>query len=225
MDILIVEDELALTAALKEILQTKGHRCEAVQDGISALEYARSFPYDLIILDVMLPRLDGFSVVRRLREERMETPVLMLTARTATEDKVQGLNAGADDYLTKPFETEELLARVNALSRRSGSYRADELFCGDLVLELSTGMLRCGDGAVQLSRRELDVAGLLFSNPQRVLTKEYLIVRVWGPESDATDNNVEAYISFLRKKMRYLGSAVTIKNIQKIGYRLEAGPC
>ena len=169
----------------------------------------------------MLPRLDGFQVVASMRREGNATPVLMLTARGTVPDKVTGLNAGADDYMTKPFDPAELLARVNAMTRRTGAVILNTLSFSDLTLELDTGILKCGENSVQLSRKELEVARLLLSNPTMTLTKEALIVNVWGIESEATDNNVEAYISFLRKKLKYLKSAVTIKNIQKIGYRLE----
>ena len=225
MKLLIAEDELSLSGALQQILQSNGYAAECVSDGITALDYALNGSYDAVLLDVMLPGMDGFEVVRRLREAQNDIPVLMLTARATTRDKVTGLNAGADDYLTKPFETEELLARVNALTRRQGRVVMDELSFGDLTLGLSTGLLCRGEQSVQLSRRELDVARLFFAAPEAVLTKPQLLSRVWGDESDATENNVEAYISFLRKKMRYLGSRVTVRNIQRIGYRLELLPC
>jgi len=224
MNILIVEDEASLAGALEHILQKNGHLTDWVADGASALDYARGFSYDLILLDVMLPELDGFAVARQLRAEKNSVPILMLTARTATPDKVNGLNAGADDYLTKPFDTQELLARVRALTRRTGEVVMNELACGDLTLNLDTAQLSCGEERVQLSRKELEVARILFSNPQRTITKEFLISRVWGVESEATDNNVEAYISFLRKKLKFLKSSVTIRNLQKIGYRMETEP-
>ena len=221
MNILIVEDERPLAEALSEILKNAGHFTDIVGDGVEALDYAEGFRYDLVILDVMLPRLNGFSVVRAMREHGNATPVLMLTARTTVPDKVQGLNSGADDYMTKPFDPAELLARVNAMTRRTGTVVMNTLSFGDLTLELDSGALRRGEDSVQLSRKELEVARLLLANPSMTVTKETLIVNVWGIESEATDNNVEAYISFLRKKLKYLKSAVTIKNIQRIGYRLE----
>lgn len=225
MKILVVEDEVSLADALKKILQSQGHFADVVYDGQSALEYAEGFPYDMVILDVMLPKLDGFGVVRALRERGMRVPVLMLTARAAVPDKVTGLNAGADDYMTKPFDSAELLARVNAMTRRTGDVIMDELSYADLTLALGSAELRCAGECVQLSRKEFDVARLFLANPQMTITKETLIINVWGIESEATDNNVEAYISFLRKKLRYLKSSVSIRNIQKIGYRLEVTPC
>ena len=225
MKILVVEDEISLADALKKILQRAGHFADGVYDGASALEFAEGFPYDMVILDVMLPKLDGFGVVRALRERGMGLPVLMLTARGTVPDKVAGLNAGADDYMTKPFDSDELLARVNAMTRRTGDVILNELSYSDLTLELGSAELRCGSDSVQLSRKEFEVARLFLSNPQMTITKETLIINVWGIESEATDNNVEAYISFLRKKLRYLNSSVSIRNIQKIGYRLEVAQC
>ncbi len=223
MQILIVEDELSLAAGLEHILQADGNRTDCVYDGQTALDYIRGAEYDLVLLDGMLPRLDGFDVVRTMRRERIHTPVLMLTARAAVPDKVEGLNAGADDYLTKPFDPAELLARVHAMTRRTGEVVMDELRFADLRLELDSARLSCGDGAVQLSRKEFEVARLLLTNPTQTLTKEQILSRVWGADSDATENNVEAYISFLRKKLRYLKSTVTIRTVQRIGYRLETG--
>ena len=223
MKILIVEDEISLANALEHILQADGHFTDVVSDGLSALEYIYGFTYDLILLDVMLPKMDGFGIVRHIREKKISTPVLILTARTTVPDKVTGLNAGADDYMEKPFDPSELLARVHAMTRRVGDIVMKELSFDDLTLRLETAQLFCRGESVQLSRKEFEVARLLLSNPHMTLTKEALIINVWGIDSEATDNNVEAYISFLRKKLKYLKSRVSIKNIQKIGYRLEAG--
>lgn len=224
MNILIVEDETALAEAVEHILRKAGHSADRVADGQSALDYIRVGGYDLILLDIMLPRLDGISVLRQLRSEGVQTPVLMLTARTTVPDKVAGLNAGADDYLTKPFDPEELLARVGAMTRRRGEVVLDELCYGDLTLELNTVTLRCGSRDVQLGPKEFALMRLMLSEPKMIYSKDLLISWAWGLDSEATDNNVEAYISFLRKKLRYLGSGVTIKNLQKIGYRLEVTP-
>ena len=224
LNILIVEDETALAEAVEHILRKAGHSADRVADGQSALDYIRAGAYDLILLDIMLPRLDGISVLRQLRSEGVQTPVLMLTARTTVPDKVAGLNAGADDYLTKPFDPEELLARVGAMTRRRGEVVLDELSYGDLTLELNTVTLRCGGRDVQLGPKEFALMRLMLSEPKMIYSKDLLISRAWGLDSEATDNNVEAYISFLRKKLRYLGFGVTIKNLQKIGYRLEVTP-
>lgn len=221
MNILIVEDEAALAGAVEHILRKAGHTTDYVADGQSALDYIRGFSYDLVLLDGMLPKLDGLAVLRQIRQEHIETPVLMLTARTTVPDKVAGLNAGADDYLTKPFDPEELLARVNAMTRRKGVMVLDELHFGDLTLQLNSALLCRGGKNVQLSPKEFQLARLMLAEPQMTYAKELLISRAWGLDSEATDNNVEAYISFLRKKLRYLGSNVTIKNLPKIGYRLE----
>ncbi len=221
MNILVVEDEISLANAIKKILEQHGFMVDAVHDGPSALDYAEGFSYELIILDVMLPGLDGFGVVQKLRQKGIATPVLMLTARTTVRDKVTGLNSGADDYMTKPFDTEELIARVNALTRRTGQVVVEQMHFGDLLLDLKSAELICGAERVQLSRKEFEVLKLFLYNPTATITKEMMIVKVWGVESDATDNNVEVYISFLRKKLKFLKSTVTIKNIQRLGYRLE----
>ena len=225
MNILIVEDETALAEAVEHILRKAGHNTDRVSDGQSALDYIRLGAYDLILLDIMLPKLDGLSVLRQIRSEGVQTPVLMLTARTTVPDKVAGLNAGADDYLTKPFDPEELLARVGAMTRRKGAMVLNELSFQDLALDLNTVTLRCGQRDVQLSPKEFALARLMLSEPSMTYySKALLISRAWGLDSEATDNNVEAYLSFLRKKLRYLGSRVTIKNLQRIGYRLEVTP-
>ncbi len=221
MQILVVEDEIALANALKRILEKQGYIVDAVHDGLSAIDYAKGIKYDLIILDVMLPKLDGFEVVRILRKDGIGTPILMLTARTAVGDKVSGLNYGADDYMTKPFDTEELLARVGALTRRTGEVIIDKMSFADLTLKLNSAVLSCADESVQLSRKEFEVLKIFLYNPSMTISTEALISKVWGMDSEATDNNVEVYVSFLRKKLKYLGSRVSIKKIHKIGYRLE----
>ena len=225
MNILLVEDEKALSNAIRKILEQRGCFVDAVYDGQSAVDYGTGADYNLIILDVMLPRLDGFEVLRILRGEGVHTPILMLTARSTVPDKVAGLNGGADDYMTKPFDTEELLARVGALTRRTGEVVVNEARYEDLVLDIGAATLRCGAESVQLSRKEFEVMRTFLRNPTMTITKDMLINSVWGMESEATDNNVEVYISFLRKKLKYLKSRVTIKNLQKIGYRLEVEPC
>lgn len=224
LNILIVEDETALAEAVAHILRKAGHSADRVADGQSALDYIRVGTYDLVLLDIMLPKLDGLSVLRQMRSEGVQTPVLMLTARTTVPDKVAGLNAGADDYLTKPFDPEELLARVGAMTRRKGAMVLNEISFQDLTLDLNTVTLRCGARDVQLSPKEFALARLMLSEPSMTYSKDLLISRAWGLDSEATDNNVEAYISFLRKKLRYLGSKVGIRNLQKIGYRLEVAP-
>ena len=225
MNILLVEDEVSLSRAVKRILEQRGYYVDAVYDGLSAIDYAKGMDYQLILLDVMLPKLDGFEVLRILRKDGVHTPILMLTARSAVADKVTGLNTGADDYLTKPFDTEELLARVGALTRRTGEVVVDTADFADLRLDVRSGLLHCGGESVQLSKKELEVMKTFLYNPGMTIPKETLILHAWGGDSEATDNNVEVYISFLRKKLKYLKSRVTIRNLQRIGYRLEAEPC
>ncbi len=225
MQILVVEDEVSLSNAIKRILEQQGYFVDAVYDGLSAIDYAKGMNYNLIILDVMLPKLDGFDAVRILRKDGINTPVLMLTARTATADKVTGLNYGADDYMTKPFAPEELIARVGALTRRKGDVIIDKVKYADLSLDLNSALLSCGKESVQLSRKEFEVLKTFLYNPTMTVTTDMLISNVWGIESDATDNNVEVFISFIRKKLKFLKSKVSIKKIQKIGYRLEAEEC
>lgn len=178
--------------------------------------------YDVIVLDVMLPGRDGFQVVKALRAAKVRTPVIMLTARDDVRDKIAGLDFGADDYMTKPFVPEELLARIRALSRRQGEVVVEELSFGDLVLNISTNDLVCGAKSIHLAFKEFEILKILISNQKAIVSKEMLISKVWGDDSDAEDNNVEAYISFLRKKLAFVGSKVSINTIRKVGYRLEA---
>lgn len=221
MRILVVEDEVRLAEALAQILTERKHTVDQAHDGIYGLDLARSGIYDVIILDVMLPGMDGFQLVRTLRKEKIRTPVLMLTARFETGDKVHGLDCGADDYLTKPFETEELLARLRAVSRRTGEVAVEGLSCGDINLNLETYMLERGEKSIHLGKKEFEIMRLLLSNPKAVLPKETILLKIWGSESDAEDNNVEVYISFLRKKLAYLGAKTTIGTVRKIGYKIE----
>lgn len=221
MNILIVEDEIALAEAINHILNKEGYSCDMAYDGQLALDYIYAGSYDLILLDIMLPRLDGISVLRQIRSEKIETSVLMLTAKSSVSDKVNGLNTGADDYLTKPFDKEELVARVRALTRRKGNLIFNELVYEDLILDLNSICLRCENKEVGLSSKEFEIARIMLSEPKMTFSKDLLISRAWGFDSEVSDNNIEAYVSFLRKKLKYLGSKVTIKNIQKIGYRLD----
>lgn len=220
MNILIVEDEETLACAVAAILKQNGYVTDVVNDGLGAIQYARGMEYHLIILDVMLPTLDGFEVVRILRKNKVFTPILMLTARSSIQDKVMGLNLGADDYLTKPFDSEELLARVSALTRRKGEMMIDHVAFEDLRLDLRNSTLYCIEENVQLTRKEFEVLRLLMSNPSMTYSNDLLIGNIWGFDSDITDNNVAVYISMLRKKLHYLHSCVSIVNIQGIGYRL-----
>ena len=221
MRILIVEDEVHLAETLGQIMQEQHYQTDVVNDGADGLDYALSGQYDLVLLDVMLPKLDGFEVARRLRSAHISTPILMLTARDETGDKIAGLDCGADDYMTKPFDSGELLARVRALTRRQGEVLSQSLTVYDLVLNLSTRCLSCAGKSVRLGFKEFDVLRLLMAAPKSVIPKEDIITKVWGIDSDAEDNNVEVYISFLRKKLNFLGSLVSIGTVRKVGYHLE----
>ena len=222
MRVLVIEDEVRLAATLQDMLELNGYAADACHDGETGLDNALSGIYDVIILDVMLPKMDGFTVLRRLRESGSATPVLMLTARSELSDRVEGLDRGADYYLTKPFEPQELLACIRALTRRQPELRnTDALSFGDLTLEKNSFALSCGGRNVRLSRKEFDMMELLMLNQRMVLTKETLLLKIWGYESDAEDNNVEVYISFLRKKLEHLRSQVKIKTIRMVGYCLE----
>ena len=222
MRVLIVEDEVRLASTLQDLLELNGYTADVCHDGEAGLDNALSAIYDVILLDVMLPKLDGFTVLRRLRAEGNATPVLMLTARSELSDRVEGLDCGADYYLTKPFEPKELLACIRALTRRQPELRnTDVLEYGDLKLIKNSFTLSCGDRSLRLSRKEFDMMELLMLNRELVITKENLLLKIWGYESDAEDNNVEVYISFLRKKLEHLHSTVKIKTIRMVGYCLE----
>ena len=221
MRLLIVEDDVRLADTLAELLKENDYDVETVNDGQSGLDYAVSGYYDFIILDVMLPKMNGFEVVKHLRKQNVHIPVLLLTARDNTDDKIIGLDAGADDYLTKPFVPGELLARIRALSRRQGEVVMDKLTYEDLTLNLSQHLLECGSKSIRLASKEFEMMQLLLKNRPIIVTKEDFIVKVWGLDSDAEDNNVEVYISFLRKKLTFLNSVVCIRTARKAGYFLE----
>jgi two-component system OmpR family response regulator len=220
MKILIVEDDLRLARALAHILVESHHEVDIVGDGASGLEWAESGMYDVIILDVMLPKMDGFEVVAELRRENVSTPVLLLTARDAVSDKITGLDSGADDYMKKPFSPAELMAHLRMLTRRQGEVIFEKLDFADLTLNLDSLELSCGSKTIHLSVKEFSIAKILMTNPSQIASKELLIDKVWGMDSSAEDNNVEAYISFLRKKLKFLGSRARIETIRKVGYRL-----
>ena len=220
MRILIIEDEKMLADSMKTLLRSKGFDVEAVYDGEAGAEYAETGVYDLLILDVMMPKMDGYQVARQVRAKRCSTPILMLTARSSLEDRIEGLNAGADYYLTKPFDTRELLACINALLRRQGN-QVDELTYGNTTLDLAASMLVCGKKSVRLSAREFDVMRFLLQSKERNLSKEVILARVWGFDSNAVENHVEVYVGFLRKKLASIGSNIKIASIRKLGYHLE----
>ena len=221
MRILIAEDERNLAEALSVFFEKNQFSVDTVFDGQAAYDYAVSGGYDAIILDVMMPRLDGVEVLRRLRAERIRTPVMMLTAKAQKDDRITGFNAGADDYLPKPFEPDELICRVRAMLRRAGDYKPTALTYADLTLDAAAGRLSCREQAVRLSGREFQVMELFLRAPQVVLSAERILERVWGWDSDAEINVVWVHISNLRKKLRVIGSHVTLQANRGLGYALE----
>lgn len=220
MRILIIEDEILLADSLKILLESKGFDVDCVYDGENGKDYAEMGIYDLLILDVMMPKMNGFEVAEKVRSDRCSTPILMLTARADVEDRVRGLNSGADYYLTKPFDTKELLACINALIRRQGN-QVDELEFGNTRLNLSTAELICQNNYIALSAREFDVMRFLLLNSDRISQKEAILSKVWGFESNAVENHVEVYVGFLRKKLVAIGSNIKIEAIRRMGYKLE----
>ena len=220
MKILIIEDEKLLADSLKTLLESKGFEVEVAYDGEDGEEYAELGIYDLLILDVMMPKMYGFEVARTVRAKHCSTPILMLTAKSDIEDRIAGLNAGADYYLTKPFDTRELIACINALLRRQGT-EVDEMCYGNTTLDLSTCTLWCGEKSIRLSAREFDVMRFLMQSKERNLAKEVILARVWGYDSNAVENHVEVYVGFLRRKLESIGSNIRIEAIRRQGYHLE----
>lgn len=222
MRILLVEDELPLAEALTQILRKNNYTVDAVNDGESGLDNALSDIYDLIILDIMLPKMDGLSILKYIRKEALSTPVILLTARGEISDKVTGLDSGADDYLPKPFASEELLARIRAVSRRKGEVLQDNsLRFGDLQLNTSTLKLTKENKEIKLILKEAELLELLITRKNLATSKELIIEKLWGFDSEVEHNHVEVYISFLRKKLTHLNSKVTIKTVRGVGYILE----
>ena len=221
MRILIVEDEKRLAMTLKDLLDQSGYLADMAFDGNDGLELAKSGIYDGIILDVMLPGMDGFHLLKRLRAAGNGTPALVLTAKGDLEVRVTGLDAGADYYLTKPFENQELLACLRSILRRQAAFVPECLAFGDLILSPAVSTLSCGEREVTLSARELELLTILFKNTGQFIPKETLLLKIWGYEANVNANSVEAYISFTRKKLALLGSSVTVKAARGIGYRLE----
>ena len=221
MRILIVEDEISLAEAVTVILKKEQYFVDAVYDGRDGLDYALSGIYDLILLDIMLPKMNGFDVLKEIRKNNISTPVMLLTARSEVEDKIKGLDYGADDYLTKPFNKGELLARVRALTRRKGEIPSNELVVGDLTLNQSTYELVCGKLNVKLGAKEFRIMQMLMYSPKSIISKDEFIEKIWGYDSEAEYNSIEVYISFLRKKLGAIKSTVQIKASRGIGYYIE----
>ena len=220
MKILVIEDEKMLADSIRAMLTARGYEADAVYDGETGLQYARLGVYDLVIMDVMMPGLNGYQVTKQLRSERCSVPILMLTAKSDLLDRVEGLNSGADYFLPKPFDSRELLACIHALLRRQGE-QVDCLSYGNTELDLSTGILRVGEKSVRLSAREFDVMRLLLGSKERNISKETILSRVWGFDSNAVENHVEVYVGFLRKKLQSIGSNLRIDAVRRLGYHLE----
>lgn len=223
MRLLIAEDELDLAEALTVFFEKHQYTVDAVHDGAAAYDYASTGEYDAVILDVMMPKLDGIQVLKRLREEGISTPVMMLTAKAEKDDRIVGFDSGADDYLPKPFSPDELLARVRAMLRRKGDYKPPVLQFGDLSMDCSAGTLRCGEKVERLSGREYQVMELFMRSPRVILSAERIIERVWGWNTEAEINVVWVHISNLRKKMNAIGTATVIRASRGLGYSLEDG--
>jgi DNA-binding response OmpR family regulator len=220
MRVLIADDEKTLVKMLREVMRQNKIDCDAVYNGLDAFEYANFNEYDLIILDIMMPELNGYEVVKKLRACKNNTPVLMLSAKGETNDKVTGLNLGADDYLTKPFAVGELLARINAVTRRKGEYIGSQIKLGNITLDRDTFMLKSDTDEVKLSNTEFKIMEILLSHPQKIINKDKLIEKVWGMGDNSCYNNIEVYISFLRKKLQLLKSKVIIKAVRGAGYSM-----
>ncbi|MFD0674616.1 response regulator transcription factor [Cohnella sp. GCM10027633] len=223
MRILIVEDEIHLAEALSQILKKHNYSVDAVHDGQSGYDCALAGIYDLLLLDIMLPEMDGISILKKLRSKGLSTPVILLTAKGEVSDKISGLDHGADDYVSKPFVTEELLARIRAALRRRGeAVPEDELKYGDIGLNPGTLKLTCRGKELKLILKESELLELLMTRKNAVTSKEQIIEKLWGFDSEAEHNNVEVYISFLRKKLAFLSASVRINTIRGVGYVLEA---
>lgn len=221
MKILIVEDEKLLADSIKLLLEKHGFEADAVYDGDTGDMYVRQGIYDLLILDVMLPGKNGYDLARQVRKDHLGVPILMLTAKSELEDRITGLDSGADYYLTKPFDTRELLACVHALLRRQGA-DVNEITFGKTSLDLDSATLRCGEHSVRLSAKEFEIMRFLLQEGERNLSKEMILSKVWGYDSDAVENHVEVYIGFLRKKLTAIGSDIRIESVRRLGYHLEA---
>lgn len=222
MKILIIEDEYSLADAVSESLNKENFETKIVTDGLSGEYEALTDEYDLILLDVMLPKKNGFEILKDIRNEKIDTPVIMLTAKSELDDKLNGLNHGADDYITKPFHIKELIARIKVILKRKDNINDTKLLeCGNLKLNLSTGEMSENDNKIMINGKELNLLEVLMINKNKVLNRETLANKIWGYDSEAEYNNVEVYISFLRKKLKLLNSNVEIKTVRSLGYKLE----
>lgn len=225
MRLLLVEDEIHLSQALAELLKKNKFLVDVVYDGVSAYEFSKNQIYDAIILDIMLPKMNGIDVLKSIRNDHNNVPVILLTAKEDLNDKIVGLDSGADDYITKPFSKDELLARIRAVLRRKGEIIDRVLLFNDIKLNLDTDELICvlqdgSENSIKLALKEFHIMELLLQNPKQIITKERLIEKIWGGDSDAEYNNVEVYISFLRKKLKFLNSKTEISTTRGLGYSL-----
>ena len=222
MRILVVEDETHLAEALSHILKKNNYSVDVAFDGEEGLDNALSGIYDVIVLDIMLPKMDGITVLKQIRREGFDTPVILLTAKSEISDKVLGLDSGADDYLAKPFNTEELLARIRALGRRRGEITANTstLSFGDISLNTSSLKLSCGAQEISITLKECELLEYLILHKEMVCSKEQIIEKLWGFDSEAEANHVEVYVSFLRKKLAFVNSKVAINTVRGVGYSL-----
>ncbi len=225
MRILIAEDEQTIAKALKVMLEKNRYAVDVVYNGIDALVFTRTTSYDVIVLDIMMPGLDGIEVLKTIRKEGNTTPTLFLTAKAEVNDRVAGLDAGADDYLPKPFASTEFLARVRALSRRSNSYTESILHLGNTTLDLGQYILKTEQDEVRLNNKEFQLLELFMKNPKKVFSSEHLMEKVWDLDSEADIDVVWTYIGFLRKKLKQIGSNIEIKTIRGAGYALEETLC
>ena len=222
MRILIIEDDKKYSDSLIQLLTKHRHASDLAEDGEVGLDMALSGIHHLILLDLMLPHRSGMEILRTIRTAGITTPVIVLSAKNELSDKVAALDAGADDYLTKPYYGDELMARIRAISRRGTALSADHVLnFGDLTLDLSTYRLSCGDASVRLGLKEMNIMEMLIRGGKRICPKEEMLIKVWGYDTDAEYNNVEVFISNLRRKLRGLGSAVTIATVRGVGYHLE----
>ncbi len=225
MRILIAEDEVEVARALKVVLTRNRFSVDTVDNGTDALHFLQSGAYDVAVLDIMMPGMDGIQVLRQLRSEHFDIPILLLTARSEIEDRVEGLNAGADDYLPKPFAISELIARVKALSRRVSPYTPSVLSVGKTTLDCNTFELSSPEHTVRLNNKEFQMMELFMRNPHNLFSAEQLMDRIWGFDSNAEIDVVWAYIAFLRKKIKKISADIEIQTVRGAGYSLEVSPC
>ncbi len=221
MRILVIEDEKPLSKVIVKILKTKNYIVDAVFNGQDGLDYGLTNIYDIILLDIMLPKINGIQVLKRLREKKIYTPVIILTAKSEVEDKVIGLDSGADDYITKPFETKELLARIRSVSRRKEVFTNENLKFNNLVIDKDTLKARYKTEEIKLSLKEYQILELLMTNPNQIISKEQFVEKIWGYDYEGEYNSVEVYVSFVRKKLKFINSKVLIKATRGLGYSLE----